>query len=257
MGAASMRVEEVDEDDAQRQAELGRAQDHLMKCLADEDYQAAADAQAHITALTSVGHGSRPARSHVAASSLGSRGANAMPDEEVEEEEEKRQAELRHAHERLNKCIADEDYSSAAALQRHVAALQSVESCSQRDHGRSKAGRSLATATGHGSVLATGRSVPTADVVRPLPCKRSERADAVVEEHRQAKRRRAEERLKKCVADQDYQGMADAQADITALTSAGHGSRARAATAMRAEEVDEEVENRRAKLRCARDELSK
>ena len=71
--AASMRVEEVDEDDAQRQAELGRARDHLMKCLADEDYQAAADAQAHITALTSVGHGSRPARSHAAASSLGSR----------------------------------------------------------------------------------------------------------------------------------------------------------------------------------------
>ena len=256
MGAASMRVEEVDEEEEQRQVELGRAKEHLTKRLADEDYQAAADTQAHITALTSVGHGSRPARSHVAASSLGSRGANAMPDEEVEEEEEKRQAELRHAHERLNKCIADEDYSSAAALQRHVAALQSVESCSQRDHGRSKAGRSLATATGHGSVLATGRSVPTADVVRPLPCKRSERADAVVEEHRQAKRRRAEERLKKCVAD-DYQGATDAQADITALTSAGHGSRARVATAMRAEEVDEEVENRRAKLRCARDELSK
>ena len=118
-------------------------------------------------------------------------------------------------------------------------------------------------------MTATGRTVPTADLVRDVPSKRFEKAGADVEEHRQAKRRRAEERLKKCVADEDYQGAADAQADITALTSTGHGSRAdtghavlsasgaRGATAMRAEEVDEEVENRQAKPRCARDELSK
>ena len=160
MGAASMRVEEVDEEEDKRQAELGRAKDHSTKCLAEEDYQGVADAQARIIALTSVGHGSRPATGHAAASALGSRGANAMPDEEVEEEEEKRQAELRHVQKQLNKYIADEDYSAAAALQRHFTALQSVESCSRRDHGWSRAGRSAATATGHGSVPATGRTVP-------------------------------------------------------------------------------------------------
>ena len=80
--------------------------------------------------------------------------------EEVEDDEEqKRQAELRRAQDQLQKCLADEDYTRAATAKGNIAALMSAEACSQRNHGRSKADSSAATATGQGSQPATGLSL--------------------------------------------------------------------------------------------------
>ena len=63
--------------------------------------------------------------------------------EEVEDDEEqKRQAELRRAQDQLQKCLAH--------------ALMSAEACSQRDHGRSKADSSRATATRPGTAAGDG-----------------------------------------------------------------------------------------------------
>ena len=55
MSAEPKLVEEVEDDEEQeRQAELRRAQDQLQKCLQDQDYTGAADAQEKISALMSA-----------------------------------------------------------------------------------------------------------------------------------------------------------------------------------------------------------
>ena len=55
-----------------------------------------------------------------------------------DEEEEKRQADLCSARDRLFKCIEDEDYEAAAAMKKLIDALQSAQPCSLRNHGRSQ-----------------------------------------------------------------------------------------------------------------------
>ena len=60
--------------------------------LADGDYRGAADAQAEIAALTRAGDGSWPFTVPAATSAIGAGGAVAMPGEEADEAEEKRQA---------------------------------------------------------------------------------------------------------------------------------------------------------------------
>ena len=91
---------------------------------------------------------------------------NAEPkhEEEVEDDEEqKSQAELRLAQDQLQKCLAH--------------ALMSAEACSQRNHGRSKADSSRATATGQGSQPATGLSGASIPLDRGGVAKRVEKED--------------------------------------------------------------------------------
>ena len=51
---------------------------------------------------------------------------SAAPSVEKEEEEKKRQAELRRAQDQLKKCLEDEDYTGAAAVKEKIAALMSA-----------------------------------------------------------------------------------------------------------------------------------
>ena len=80
----------------------------------------------------------------------------------AEEEEDKRQAELSRVRDQLKKCLAEEDYTGAAAVKANIAALMSAEPCSQRHHGRSKADWSAVAAAGHGSQPATCPTVTSA-----------------------------------------------------------------------------------------------
>ena len=50
-----------------------------------------------------------------------------------------RQAELRRAQDQLKKRFEEEDYTGVAAVKEKIGALMNAESCSQRNHGRSKA----------------------------------------------------------------------------------------------------------------------
>ena len=79
------------------------------------------------------------------------------------------------------------------AAKGNIAALMSAELCSQRNHGRSKADWSAATATGHGLQLATGPTVASATLARGAGAKRAEKEDE--EEKRQAELRRAQDQL--------------------------------------------------------------
>jgi protein-arginine kinase activator protein McsA len=245
-------------------AELRRAQDQLKKCLEDEDYMGAAASKEYIAALMT-------------------RGAAAKRVEKEDEEEEKRQAELRRAQDQLKKCLEDEDYTGAAAAKQNIAALRSAGPCSQPNHGRSSA----VTAAGHGSQPATGPAVTPG---RGAAKKRVEKEDEEEEEKRQAELRTARDQLKKCLEDEDYTGAAAvkeniaalpssgpcsqgnhgrSKADWSAVTAAGHGSQpatcptvasatvARGAAAKRVEKEDEEEEKRQAELRTARDQLKK
>ena len=95
----------------------------------------------------------------------------------------------------------------------------SAEPCSRRNHGRSKADWSAATATGDGSQLATGPAVTSGTLARGAAAKRVEKDDEE-EEKRQAELRRAQDQLKKCLEDADYTGAAAAKEKISALMSA-------------------------------------
>ena len=87
---------------------------------------------------------------------------SAAPSVEKEEQEEKRQAELRRAQDQLKKCLEDRDYTGAAAVQANISALMSAEPCPQHDHVRSEADWSAVTAAGHGLQSATGPVVASA-----------------------------------------------------------------------------------------------
>ena len=135
------------------------------------------------------------------------------------EEKEKCQAEFRRAQDQLKKCLEDEDYTGAAAVKANIAALMSAEPCSQRNHGRSRADWSAATATGHGSQPAIGPTVTSATLARGAAAKRVEKENEE-EEMRQAELRRAQDQLKKCLEDMDYTGAAVVKKKIAALMSA-------------------------------------
>ena len=87
MGASAKRVEKEDEEQEKRQSELRRAQDQLKKCVEDEDYTRAAAMKSLIATLT--------------------REASAKRVEKEDEEEEKRQAELRRVQDQFKKCFED------------------------------------------------------------------------------------------------------------------------------------------------------
>ena len=127
--------------------------------------------------------------------------------------------ELRRAEDQLKKCLADEDYTGAAAAQGNIAALMSAEPCSQRNHGRSKADWSAATATGHGSQPATGPTVTSGTLARGAAAKCVEKDDEE-EEKRQAELRRAQDQLRMCLEKEDYTGAATMKEKIAALMSA-------------------------------------
>ena len=57
----------------------------------------------------------------------------------IEEDEERRQAELRRAHDQLQKCIAEADYMAAVTMKEKIDALRSGEPCPQLKHGRAQA----------------------------------------------------------------------------------------------------------------------
>ena len=118
------------------------------------------------SAVTAAGHGSQPATGPTVTSATLARGAAAKRVEKEDEEEEKRQTELRRAQDQLKKCLEDEDYTGAAAVKENIAALMSAGPCSQRNHGRSKADWSAVAAAGHGSQTATGPIVPSATLAR-------------------------------------------------------------------------------------------
>ena len=148
-GAAAKRVAKDDEEEEEkRQAELRRAQDQLAKCLEDEDYTGAAAEQDKIAALmsadscsqrnngrskadwsaaTATGHGSQPATGPVVTSGTLARGAAAKCVAKDDEEEAKRQTELRRAQDQLNKCLEDADYTAAAAAKEKISALMSAQ----------------------------------------------------------------------------------------------------------------------------------
>ena len=65
-----------------------------------------------------------------------------------------REAELRRAHDELEKCFKLADYLGAATAKGRVAALTSAEPCSHRNHGRSKADWPAVSAEGHESQTA-------------------------------------------------------------------------------------------------------
>ena len=135
--------------------------------------------------------------------------ADAETKVEEDEEEEKRQAELRGAQDQLKRCLEDEDYTGAAALKKLVATFSSAESSSQGNHGRPKAHGSPATATGRGAQLATGPTVAQAALAAGAAAKRVEEEDEEEEkEKRQAELRGAQDQLKRCLEDEDYTGAA-------------------------------------------------
>jgi hypothetical protein len=77
----------------------------------------------HWSAATATGHGSQLATGPTVTSGTLARGAAAKCVEKDDEEEEKRQAELRRVQDQLKKCLEDEDYTGAAAVKEHIAAL--------------------------------------------------------------------------------------------------------------------------------------
>ena len=208
------------------------------------------------SSASATGLASLTATGSTVTSATSGRAACAERFEEVDEDEERRQAELRHAQDQLKKCLAGEDYTGAAVVQGIIAALKSAEHRSQGIRGRLKAGRSAASPAGHKPQPAAGSTIPSADLVAGAAARRFEKADDDDEEKRQAQLRRAQDELKKCLADNDFQGAADAQGDIAALMSAGHGlglatgpvapsaTGARGAASMRVVEVGEENDER-------------
>ena len=235
MGAEPKLVEEEEE---KRQTELHRARDQLQKRLEAEDYTGAADEQEKIATLMSAdlcsqgNHGRSTADSPAATpTAQGSqratgpsgtsipldRGAVAKCVAKDHEEEEKRQAELRLAQDRLQKCVEEEDYTGAAAVKESIAALMSAEPCSQRNPGRSTADWSAVSAAGHGSQSATGPIVSSATSTRHADAKR---VGGEKEEKRQAELLRAQEQLKKCCEEEDYRGAAAAKEHISTLMGA-------------------------------------
>ena len=78
------------------------------------------------SAVSAAGHGSHPATGLTLTSATLARSASAKRVEKADEEEEKRQAELRRAQDQLKKCLEDEDYTGAAAVKENIAALMSV-----------------------------------------------------------------------------------------------------------------------------------
>ena len=102
------------------------------KCLADEDYQGAANAKGIIAALTSAAHGSRPAPGPSAPPAIGVGCAAAMRVEKDNLVEEKRQAQLRHARDELKKRLELQDYSGAATAKAHVITLTEDDPGSHR-----------------------------------------------------------------------------------------------------------------------------
>ena len=89
------------------------AHGQLNKCLEDENYTGAAATKENAVALTAT----------IARGALAKR-------VEKEEEEEKRQADLRRVKDQLKKCLEDEDYRGAAAAKENIATLMSAEPCS-------------------------------------------------------------------------------------------------------------------------------
>ena len=88
-GVAVRHVAEDDEEEEKRHAQLRRVKDQLKKCLEDEDYMGAASVKENIAAIMSA----EPF----------ARGEVAKRVEKEDEEDEKRQAELRRAQDQLNK----------------------------------------------------------------------------------------------------------------------------------------------------------
>ena len=77
----------------------------------------------HWSAATATGHGSQLATGPTVTSGTLARGAAAKCVEKDDEEEEKRQAELRRAQGQLGKCLEYENYTGSAAVKENIAAL--------------------------------------------------------------------------------------------------------------------------------------
>ena len=107
----------------------------------------------------------------------------------------------------LKRCLEAEGYTASVVVIENIAALTRAVPCSQRSHGRSKADCSAATATDHGSQLTTGPTVTPASSARGAAAKRVEKHEEKEETH-QAELRRAQDRLKRCVEEEDYTGAA-------------------------------------------------
>ena len=114
-----------------------------------------------------------------------------------DEEEEKRQANLRRAEDQLNKRLEEHVYSAAAAVQESAAALISSEPRSKRHRGRSKADWFAGTDPGLG-LPATSLIVASATSARDANAKR---VGVEERERRRAGLFYAQEQLKKCLQD--------------------------------------------------------
>ena len=117
--------------------------------------------------------------------------------EKNDEEEEKRQANLRRAEDQLNKSLEEHVYSAAAAVQESVAVLISAEPRSKRHRGRSEADWYAGTDPGLG-LSSTSLIVASATSASDATAKRvggEERG------RRRAGLLYAQEQLKKCLQD--------------------------------------------------------
>ena len=108
----------------------------------------------------------------------------------------------------------------------------------QRNPGRSKAGRSAATATGHGSEPATSPTVPSAHLVRGAAAKRFEKAVDDEEEKRQAHLRRCPSEQEEAEMKQEWQEWHDSMQVST--SARGHEEQADSAAERVAKNDEEE-----------------
>ena len=122
----------------------------------------------------------------------------------VKEKEEKHQEDLRRAQGQLKK--------RPAATKAKFTALMNAAPCSEGNPPRSKADSALVTAADHGSQSATGPTRKDKE--------KDEEKEEEEEDKRQAELRHAQDKLKKCLEDEDYRGAAVAKANMTALMRA-------------------------------------
>ena len=130
--------------------------------------------------------------------------------EEVEDDEEqKREAELRRAQDQFQKCLAHKDYMGAATAKNKIDALMSAV-CSKAESSAAtatgqetqlatdQAHSSAASVTGQGSQPVTGPAVTSRSVARGAAAKCVEK-NAEEEEKLQAELRRAQHQLNMCL----------------------------------------------------------
>ena len=114
-----------------------------------------------------------------------------------DEDDEKREADLRSAHDEPEKCFKLADYRGAATAKEKVAALTSAEPCSQTNHGPAQAEWPAGLAASYGADTATSPSAGKVKAETHADVKWKEKRDLEDEERRQTELRGANDDLKK------------------------------------------------------------